>query len=188
MLASRYSKTKSSEETVKILLEHGANVNIQGINPLKCRYGYGWTALTYASVNLKNSSSKQTVRMLLEHGADLNIKVEGIKLITYLYNCYRRNEIDAEIIGLLITFGANFSDLPVDRNLENILVEKRYLKNESHNVIEYINRADVNILNSICEICYDDNIKVTECDKRHKICLRCIIKLNFKCEFCHPRT
>ena len=180
MFASGNSKTDSSEETVRILLEHGANINLQD--------NTGWTALMFAVKYSKTDSSEETVRMLLEHGAYINIKLNGMKLITILYDLYLKNEIDVEIIGLLITFGANFSDLPVDKNLKNILKEKGYLKSKLHVAFNYFNRNDVKINESTCQICFNDNVKVTECDKEHKICLNCNIKLNFKCEFCHPRN
>ena len=180
MFASEHSKNNSSKNTVKILLEHGANVNLQN--------NRGWTALMFASRYSKTTSSEKTVRMLLENGADTNVKLKDTKLITFLYDLYLENEIDVEIIGLLITFGANHSDLPVDKNLKCILKEKGYLKSKMHVAFNYFNRDDVNILKSTCQICFNDNVKVTECDKEHKICLNCNIKLNFKCEFCHPRN
>jgi hypothetical protein len=66
MLASGYSKEDSSEETVRILLENGANPNLQA--------KYGWTALIMASRYSKINSSEETVRILLENGADPKIK------------------------------------------------------------------------------------------------------------------
>ncbi len=178
--ASQYSKTNSSEETVRILLEHGADVNSKD--------NTGRTALMYASNNSKTNSSVETVRILLEHGADPNVKLNGIKLIRGLYNFYLKNDVNAEIFGLLITFGANFSDLPSDKNLKNILKEKGYLKSKSQNIINYLNQKDIKINISTCQICFDENVRVVECDKDHKICLNCIIKVSFKCEFCHPRN
>ena len=217
MLASSYSKTESSEETVKILLEHGANINLQGKDGctaliiaasdsktgsseetvrillenganVNIKSKYGWSALMFAAKYSKTDSSEKTVRMLLEHEADPNVEFEGVKLITILYDLYLENKIDVEIIGLLISFGANYSDLPVDKNLKNILKEKGYLKSKIHVAFNYLNRNDVKISGSTCQICFKDNVKVTECDKEHKICFNCIIKVNFNCEFCHPRN
>ncbi len=66
MLAARNSRIDSSNETVKILLEHGANVNLQNKD--------GYTALMSAAQYSKTSSSNETVKILLEYGANKNMK------------------------------------------------------------------------------------------------------------------
>jgi len=64
--ASYASNTKSTEDTVKRLIDKGANLNIQDNS--------GLTALIMASWWSKNISSEGTVKMLIDARADLNIK------------------------------------------------------------------------------------------------------------------
>jgi ankyrin repeat protein len=67
MMASRNSNTDSSNETVKVLLEHDANTDLVDTD--------GLTALMMASRNSNTDSSSETVKVLLEHGADCNLVV-----------------------------------------------------------------------------------------------------------------
>jgi len=60
---------KSSEKIVKILLEGGANPNIQNNG--------GYTALSYAILYSSRDSSKKTVEILLKGGANPNIQDGG---------------------------------------------------------------------------------------------------------------
>ena len=77
MLASCNSKTESSEETVKILIEAGADVNLYEED--------GWTALMLASRNSKTGSSEETVKILLEAGAIVTKETnEEIRMIVRL--------------------------------------------------------------------------------------------------------
>ena len=56
MLAAGDSQYHSSNETVKILLKHGANVNLQDND--------GYTALMRATEYSKTNSSQKTVKLL----------------------------------------------------------------------------------------------------------------------------
>ena len=62
MLACRHSNTVSSEETVRILIDANANVDVQNSD--------GWTALIISSLNCKSTSSEETIKMLIGAGAN----------------------------------------------------------------------------------------------------------------------
>ncbi len=64
MMASIYSNTKSNNNIVKLLIDNGADPNIQDNN--------GWTALMLASRNSNTYSCNTTIKILLEAGADIN--------------------------------------------------------------------------------------------------------------------
>lgn len=66
MQACIYSKTKSSNETVKILIQYGAKLDMQN--------NHGWTALMCASYYANTTSDMETVQILLNYGADIYIK------------------------------------------------------------------------------------------------------------------
>lgn len=95
MLACANSNSSSTEETVRILLNAEANVNMQ------CEKG--WTALMLASVY----STENTVKMLLQAGANTNITTnEGISALMFVCgNIKITNRIN--IIKMLLDTGAN---------------------------------------------------------------------------------
>jgi hypothetical protein len=66
MYDARFSKEYSTQETVKMLLKAGANVNDQD--------EIGWTALMYAAISPEKDSTEETIKILLEAGADINIQ------------------------------------------------------------------------------------------------------------------
>ena len=68
MLAARNSSTYSSNETVKLLLDNGADVNLKN--------NRGLSALMLAVENSKKNSSSEIVKLLLDNGADVNLKKE----------------------------------------------------------------------------------------------------------------
>ena len=66
MLAAENSQYCSSNETVKILLKHGANNNLQDND--------GYTALMSAAQFSGAASSIETVKLLLDNNADVNLQ------------------------------------------------------------------------------------------------------------------
>ena len=64
-----HSRTKSSENTVKLLIEAGADLNLQSNG--------GETALIFASCFSNTTSTENTVKMLIDAGADLNIQANN---------------------------------------------------------------------------------------------------------------
>ena len=66
MLASRHSNTLSSLDTVKLLLELGADVNIKDNNE--------YIALLIVSMYLDSDSSFETFQMLVDYGSDIHTR------------------------------------------------------------------------------------------------------------------
>ena len=66
LLSSSYTRTTSSLDTVKLLIENGADINIKEKD--------GWTALMLACRNSNTESSLETVKLLLENGANVNLR------------------------------------------------------------------------------------------------------------------
>jgi len=99
-LASRNSRTDSSEEMVKLLLEGGADPNI--------RDNDGWTPLQMAARNSNTTSTENTVKMLLEAGADPNCQ-ESITKWTALHIAVRNSKIDSteNTVKMLLEAGAD---------------------------------------------------------------------------------
>ena len=66
-IASQLSNSTSSFETVKFLIDNGANVNLKTVT-------LGTTPLMAAVERSNSTSSLETVKLLLDNGADINIK------------------------------------------------------------------------------------------------------------------
>ncbi len=66
MLSTRYTSDGSSERTVQMLIDAGANLNSKS--------GGGYTALMLSSRHSSDGSSERTVQMLIENYADPNIQ------------------------------------------------------------------------------------------------------------------
>ena len=108
MLASQYSNKTSSiknKKYIELLLENGANINLQNI--------YGHSALMLASKFSNYFSSIETVKLLLDNGADPNLKNKDgntvliivLKNINLSNQFYRSSSID--IVKLLLEYGAD---------------------------------------------------------------------------------
>ena len=99
MLSARNSRKDSSEETVKLLLEYGANVDIKDIE--------GWTALMMAARYSKTDSSEETVKMILEHGANVDIQNENGWTALMMTAIYSRTDSSEETVKMILKHGAN---------------------------------------------------------------------------------
>jgi ankyrin repeat protein len=104
----------STENTVKILIDAGANLNIQD--------KFGNTALTYAvsysntsppenlDFKLNYASTENTVKMLIDAGANLDIQNNTIGVTALMYAVEITNETSTEnTIKMLIDAGANLN-------------------------------------------------------------------------------
>lgn len=100
ILATTNAKGRSSNKTVKILLELGADPN-QKAN--------GKTALIW-SLLPESSSNTKTIKILLDHGADPNLKDKDEKIPLCLAAKYARN-IGEEAVILLINAGADINPM-----------------------------------------------------------------------------
>ena len=98
-MASRFSNTSSSLETVRFLLDNGADVNPQDDK--------GWTPLMNSARNSNGDSSLETVRLLLERGANPNIK-NHVKIHALFMSAWNSNgDSSIDTVKLLIEKGAN---------------------------------------------------------------------------------
>ena len=101
MLAVAKTSTISSEETVKILLKHNANVNVKN-------EGY-MTPLMFASVYSNSGSTTETVRLLLESGANVNAQDnDGYTSLTHSVLCTRTRSSE-KTVRLLLEYGADIN-------------------------------------------------------------------------------
>lgn len=189
MLASANSKTKSTEETVKLLIDAGAKLNIQSIN--------GHTALSLAVKYSNNYSTENTVKILIDANADINIKnkfnstalmfaaryanyniikllidanadinvQDDNKITALLYAC-KYSKLDINIVKLLIDAGADINIH--ERHRRNALIFA--CKNSKHkldiNIIKLlidsgidINKQDSRGWNALMYACYNSTSK-----------------------------
>lgn len=86
-------------DAVKLLIEHGANVNVRWSDA----YGYDYTALWLVSGN-KNPTMIDIVSVLLKNGADPNL-VSGGFLYAPLHRAACADNLEVAI--LLICYGAD---------------------------------------------------------------------------------
>ena len=152
ILSARYSNMDSSEETVKLLLENKANVNHKN--------NIGIDALIYACYNSRTTSSINTIKLLLEYGADVHQKINDEYLIDALYEEYYDGRITIDVLGILIYNGAILNKIQTDRTLRKNLKYLGYIKSKYEKFIDYINQPNFLIIESKCNLCLNNNIKV----------------------------
>ena len=122
MLSARNSRTDSSEKTVKLLLEHGAKVNIQKND--------GWTALMLSAGNSRTHSSEETVKLLLEHGAKVNIQDKNGTTALMISAIYSRTDSSEETVKLLLEHGTDV-DIQNKKGLTALMLAARNSKTDS---------------------------------------------------------
>ena len=99
MIASINSNTTSNFETVKYLLEQGADLNIKD--------KYGWTALKLASRYSNTTSTFKTVECLLKYNADPNLKNKiGDTALMYASQ-FSNTTSNIETVECLLEYGAD---------------------------------------------------------------------------------
>ncbi len=97
--ALHFASNSGNYESAKLLLEHGAKVNVKEHTQGECFYGWGWYPLHLAL----RSHNYELVRLLIKHGADVNaVRTDSW---TPLHTAACGSPID--IVKLLISKGAN---------------------------------------------------------------------------------
>lgn len=109
MLASRNSSSESTEETVKILLKFGANVNIQDRNMN--------TALIYASFRSNDGSTYGTVKLLIDYGADPTLVDTNNQNALMLACCYSSTTSNIDTVKLLLTTNMDVNYVSCGKNV-----------------------------------------------------------------------
>ena len=100
MIAVKNLNLKSSERTVEILLNHGANVDLQ------TKQDYS-TALMIAVKSSRTDSSEEIVELLLNHGANVNLQDEFGKT-ALIYAARDSNSVSTErTVEILLEHGAD---------------------------------------------------------------------------------
>ncbi len=164
-MAARNSNTDSTFETVKLLVDKDADLNIQN--------NEGWTALHMATRYSNTESTFETVKLLVEKGADLNIKEEEGWTALHLAAAYSNTESTLETVKLLIDAGADVNIINTD--------EKYVLDYLPDDVKKFIS---VEKHLGECLIC-DISGPVIKCNFDHMTCINCILKSkNNRCHFC----
>lgn len=83
------------DESIRVLLQAGADVNVLAVETNNYESAYGWTPLHLAVMNGKAS----TVKLLLEKGANVNAADKGGKLTPLHYAAWAG---DAELVKILL--------------------------------------------------------------------------------------
>lgn len=95
-------------ETTKLLIELGADVNVQN----KC----GMSALMLATKYSNIGSSVETVKILIDAGADLNMKNDVGRTALILASLSQSESSSTEVINLLIDAGSDLNIMDDDGN------------------------------------------------------------------------
>ena len=143
MLACRNINNSGNVETIRLLLENGADVNKQ--NHVGC------TALTIASICTKNDSHIDTIKLLLKYGADVNLKKtsDGSTTLMGLMKVHR-SVSNIGIVRLLLDNGADANCVDFNGNSPLMTACKSAIGNSNDKVIELLFEygADMHITNS----------------------------------------
>lgn len=108
-------------ETVRLLLDHGADVNAQG--------GYGVSSLHLAT-------QPQLARLLLERGANVHVRGDGDRTLAHYHvlNCTNKMTLssDEELLDLLLSWGLDYNAKDVENKspLNLAIVHSPHLVNK----------------------------------------------------------
>ena len=93
------NSNKYSLETVKLLLDNGADINLTTV--------IGSTALMLATAYSNKGSSLETVRLLLENGTNVNLATKDGLTALMLAAVYANTDSSLETVRLLLEKGAD---------------------------------------------------------------------------------
>lgn len=167
-LAAKNSKLYSSEETVKILINAGINLNLQSI----C----GWSAFHLATRYLEYDSTEQTVKILVDAGANLDLQTKnGFTGLHFVCAKLKKKNADDKILEILKLLTAYGSNLAI-KNKKGLMALD-YISEEIKSVLMCKNVGE-------CVICYGD-LEGLDCSFQHHICINCLLKTKAKtCVIC----
>ena len=132
MIACRNSATYSNIETVKILLENGADIDSQNNSK--------FTALIFACGHVDGDSNIETVELLLENKANVNlVDVYGDTALMFICGMITLHDNHLDIIQLLIKYGANV-------NIVNNDGKNAFMKAYDSSSIEQHNKQTLKLL------------------------------------------
>ena len=139
MLACRNSNIKSTETTIKMLIDAGADLNLKNND--------GRTALMMACRNSTKESSENTVKMLIDGGADINLK-EPDGWTALMFACrYSNTDSTENTVKMLIDGGADVN-LTENNEWTALIFACRYSNTDStENTVKMLIevRSDVNL-------------------------------------------
>ena len=170
MIACRNSSTYSNIETVKILLENGADVNIQNC--------WKSTSLSIACTHLNNDSNMETVRLLLEYKANPNLVDDlGRTPLMFVCRCSSDNH-DIQTIQLLLENGANV-DTQDYYDSTTLMYAAYGSKNDSNlEIIQLLLKygANVNIMNMYKRTAFTKAYDFSSIEQHNKQILKLLLK------------
>lgn len=136
MIASRNSRTISTEKTVELLIESKSNVNIQDKD--------GWTALMIASKNSNIESTEKTVELLIESKSNVNIQDNDGWTALMIATRYFETVSTKQTVRLLLQ-GKSDVNIQSKNGWTALMVTSNYSKTDEivKNLIEY--KTDINI-------------------------------------------
>jgi len=151
MMASRNSKTESTENTVKMLIEAKANVDLQEKD--------GWTALMMASRYSNGDSTENTVKMLIEAKANVDLQNNDGWTALMMACGYSNGDSTENTVKMLIEAKANI-DLHNNNGWTALMMACRNSTTEStENTVKMLIEADDNLtMNKIIENKIPSNI------------------------------
>ena len=136
MSASSHSSRYSSLDSIKLLLENKADINLQDND--------GWTALTVSLKYLNTNSSLETVKLLLKNGANVNIKNNKGRTPLMVASKYSK-EYSSEIVKLLIKYGAEVDDYNI---ISKHIIDNGEIFNLCINRIDFDNIEELKLIYS----------------------------------------
>ena len=143
-MACAYSNSFSNNATVKLLLEHNANINIQNFA--------GWTCLMTSSRYSNNDSNNETVKLLLDNKADVNMKNNHGSTSLMMASRYSNDDSNNETVKLLLENKADV-DIKNNNNFTALIMAIKYSNCETVKLLlkygaDIKNLVDIDVANS----------------------------------------
>jgi ankyrin repeat protein len=140
--AATFAKTTLGINSMKTLLDYGADVNGQD--------NEGWKPLHYAANHSSSCSSLETIRVLLECGADINSKDNTGYTPLHFAAQYSNSSSSLETVKLLLENGADINIKDDTGTTPLHLAAQDSNNTSSYDTVKLLleNGADINIMNN----------------------------------------